>query len=404
MSLPSSEPLPNDINELPPARQRHIRRHPRLASLAERQILLESLLQLTAPTFNFFLLSLLGALALSAAFYFNEPVIFLASIVLLPFLNPIFGLALLPTSHKFGHSLKSLVSLIVPLVFSLTAGALAAWLQKTGDINQLSLNRFGQLDWLNISFLGASIILSVLIMLREGQLPRLLGVILSYEILIPLAAAGFGFILGDANLWPGALWVGFSHLFIAIVLAIFALTLFGFFPKRLLGWLLVGIPVSISLAFIFAALYFSGALTPTITQPEPTVTPIPVLSETPSPSLSESPTPAKPTTAQPTATLLPTATPSLNPTATLTATETPTPQPTTFFVVVNSLTGAVIRENPDFTAAVIGYANDGDLLEIFDVYSPQGTSIWYQVQTVSGESGWLLGSLVNTQTITPTQE
>jgi hypothetical protein len=52
MSLPSSEPLPEDINDLPPARQRHIRRLPRSATPAERQILLDSLVELSAPSLN----------------------------------------------------------------------------------------------------------------------------------------------------------------------------------------------------------------------------------------------------------------------------------------------------------------------------------------------------------------
>ena len=53
MSLPSSQPLPDDINELTPARQRHLRRMPRSASPAERDILMESLLSLTATAIGF---------------------------------------------------------------------------------------------------------------------------------------------------------------------------------------------------------------------------------------------------------------------------------------------------------------------------------------------------------------
>ena len=110
MSLPSSEPLPDDIHELPPARQRHLRRMPRAASPAEWEILLESLLNLTRPTLEFFLLSLLGAAASGAALYFNEPLLLIVALVLLPFINPIFNLALYPASRKLGYALKSLIS------------------------------------------------------------------------------------------------------------------------------------------------------------------------------------------------------------------------------------------------------------------------------------------------------
>ena len=107
MNLPSSEPLPNDINELPPARQRHIRRQPRSASLAERQLLLESLLDLTAPTLTFILLSIIGAAALGAALYFDDPAILVLACVLFPFLTPILSFSLLPITQKFSHATKS---------------------------------------------------------------------------------------------------------------------------------------------------------------------------------------------------------------------------------------------------------------------------------------------------------
>ena len=128
MSLPSSEPLPDDIHELPPARQRHLRRQPRAASLAEWEILLESLVKLTGPTLEFFLLTVLGALAAGAAIYFNEPVLLILAVVLFPFTSPIFNLALLPASQKIGPALKSLFSLATTLVLAFAAGALTGWL------------------------------------------------------------------------------------------------------------------------------------------------------------------------------------------------------------------------------------------------------------------------------------
>lgn len=398
MSLPSSEPLPNDINDLPPARQRHIRRQPRSASLAERQILLDSLVQLTAPTLNFFLFSFLGALTVGLSLFFDDLSILMVGVVLCPFLRSIFSLALLPTTLKLGHGLKSLVSLLIPMILTMIAGTLAGWLQKSGNISQVGIHRFVALYWLDLALLGTSIFLGALVLLRQGQLPRLIGVILSYEILVPLAAAGFGFILGDAQLWPGALYVGLVHLGIGIVLASFTFLMFGFVPKKALGWLLALIPLTLTLALLMVTLYSPGRQAPNVINPTPTITLIKLSSQTPSPKAISSPTHTEAT-----ATVTFTRTPSLFPTTTHTPTATPTAEPTSYLAVIDSLMGAVIRESPAFDAPVIDYVNNGDLIEIFGEISPQGSSRWYQVHTKTGETGWLLGSLVNTQTPAPAE-
>ena len=96
MSLPTNERIPNDINELSPTRQRHIRRQPRSGSEAERQILLESIAKLTEPTPAFFFRAFLGALAVGSALYFKSPALLIVAIVTLPFNNPLFGLAFFP--------------------------------------------------------------------------------------------------------------------------------------------------------------------------------------------------------------------------------------------------------------------------------------------------------------------
>jgi len=94
--------------------------------------------------------------------------------------------------------------------------------------------------------------------------------------------------------------------------------------------------------------------------------------------------------------------PSMTLTQTPTLTRTSTPEPTTYWGFVGSLTGAVVRELPDFEAEVITYANDGDFIEIMDETLGEDGTRWFKVRTSSGVIGWLLSSLVNTPTPTTT--
>lgn len=398
MSLPSSEPLPNDINDLPPARQRHIRRQPRSASIAERQILLDSLVSLTAPTLNYFGLSLLGALIAGAAFYFNDPAVLVLAIVIFPFFKPVFGLALLPVTGKLSQGLKSLLSLLIPILLAFNAGVMAGWLQKTSIIDSIGVARFGALYWLDLTILGASVFFSALFLVRKGRLPRLAGVILSYEIFIPFTAAGFAFPLGNALLWPGALLVGFTHLGVALVLAILAFLILGFTPRHTTGWLLALLPLSLTLALLAFTLNRNVQTNPIAAVPSPTMAAIivPTQTLTPMPLASSTDLPAK---ATPTITLTQTSLPS--PTQTTTPAPSHTPTATSFWAVIDVLTGAVVRESPDFEAEVVGYVNNGDQIEIIGEMSPQGTSQWYQVRLDTETTGWMLASLANTQTPVP---
>ena len=398
MSLPSSEPLPNDINDLPPARQRHIRRQPRSASIAERQILLDSLVSLTSPTLNYFGLSLLGALIAGAAFYFNDPAVLIVAILIFPFFKPVFGLALLPITDKLNQGLKSLLSLLIPILLAFNAGVMAGWLQKSSIIDNIGVDRFGALYWLDLAILGAAVFFSALVLLRKGRLPRLAGVILSYEIFIPFVAAGFAFPLGNTLLWPGALLVGFTHLSVALVLAILAFLILGFNPKHAAGWLLALLPLAITLALLAFTLNMNFRATPITALPSPTTASVVLPTQTLTPEPLASPTDV-PAAATATLTLTQTSQPS--PTQTLSPTPSHTPTATSFLAVIDVLTGAVVRESPDFEAEVVGYVNNGDQIEVIGEMTPEGTSQWYHVRLDPETTGWMLASLANTQTPVP---
>ena len=403
MSLPSSEPLPTNMNDLPPARQRHIRRQPRAASPAERDILLDSLLDQTSPTLNFFLLSLLGSVIFGFSLFFNEPVALIIGLTAFPFLSPVFALALFPHSQKINHWIKSLISLLVPILLTFIVGVIAGYFQKAGQISRLDAIRFSSPYWLDLSAVVLSSFLCVLIMFRQGKLPTKIGIILTYEILFPVAVAGFGFPLGINSIWPEALILSLGHLLLAITVAIFSFMILSFGPGRITGWTIAFISLLLPAAVLVGGFFndLTDIELPISLKPLPTSTIINTSTTQPSATISPSiePSPSA-TRVNPTITNTLTNTPA--PTNTITPSSTPSPQPTTFFIIIDSLNGLVIRESADFEAPVIGYANDGDLFEVLNQEISSNGSLWYQVETNAGELGWLLSSMVNTQTPIPT--
>jgi uncharacterized membrane protein len=398
MSLPSSERLPSEINELPPARQRHIRRQPRSASIAERQLLVDSLIKLTAPTPSFFLRTLLGALATGGALYMNNPAILIIAIVALPFNAPLFGLALYPITLRGKHALNSAISLLILLMFTFGAGALAGWLQPPPFIDRLSLYHFSALYWLYLVILGASSLLSVLVLLRQGHLPGGMGVLLAYTQLLPFTVVGFGLTNGQLQLWTGALFVSLTHLGLGFIMAMIGFLILDFPPRKIWGWLLGILALMVTATLIAISLIYAMDQTPQIEVTSPSPTYIAISAHTPSLTESSVNSPTfMPTSPTPTGTFTTSPTPTDKPTATVT----PTPEPTSYWGVVDTALGAIIRENPSTDAQIVTYTNNADLIEILGEETAPNGSRWFNVRTTTGEVGWLLGSLLATQTPTP---
>lgn len=400
MSLSSSEMLPNDINDLPPARQRHIRRQPRAASQAERQLLLESLVSLTDPTLNFLLLSLIGAVTLALSLYFNAPTLLILSLALLPFLRPIFGLALLPAQIQIKKGLIGLASLSIILGLIFAGGVLSGWMQKSIIPDQLGLFHFGYLYWLDLIVLCAASFFAAFYLLRRGRTPRLIAMLLSYEILVPLAAAGFALPIGAAELWPHALLISLIHLGLAVLTAFFTFALFGFSPKRSLSWLMIALLLVLTIACAllsqnFTRMYYSPIQTEAPTTGAKTFSPPTPTARTRQSSTATSILITKTPTQKPSQTSTPASTTMTTPTLT------PTYTSTSYWGIIDASTGVVIRESPAPDALVIDYADNGDEIEILDDFTSQDGVRWYQVLTDSGKSGWLLAALVAFRTPVP---
>jgi hypothetical protein len=398
MSLPGSERLPSDINDLPPARQRHIRRQPRSVSPAERQMLLDSIIKLTSPTPAFFLRTLLGALILGTAFYLQSLIFLIIAIVVFPFQTPLFGLVLFPLTFNNKHAFKVLISLLLLIALAFIAGLVPGFFQTLNFPDPLGVFRFSALYWLDMFVIAFSTFIGVLILLRRGKKPQEMGALISYTLLVPIALVGFGLSSRNATLWQGALFVSLEHLGLALVFAILSFTVFGFPPQKALGWIIVITTFAITLAINSLGLNFSMNQ-----PPHPSI-----ITRAPTRPINPTENLAVPTEPRSSPTILPTnlsftpthlASPTSTPAQLITATS--TSESTRYWGIVNSATGAVVRMNPDFSAEIVTYVNDGDLIEILDELTAPNGSLWYQIKAKSGQSGWLLGSLLKTQTPSP---
>ena len=125
MTLPTSESIPDNFNDLPPAQKRRIRHSLRGASESELKSLLLELQRRSTPAYEFFLLSLLGAILAGIALVIDSPLLLAAAAICVPILTPLMGVAISPALRRLPFLLQSLASLLISLIFHFGFGALA---------------------------------------------------------------------------------------------------------------------------------------------------------------------------------------------------------------------------------------------------------------------------------------
>jgi uncharacterized membrane protein len=408
MSLPQTEQIPDDPERLPPARRRRARRLLAPLNSDERAAFLDHLAHRSAPSFDFFLFSLLAGLVLSFGLLIDSPAILVLGAILAPLMAPVVGLALGTVLGSARFFLRSLVGLAIGgvLVFLLgwLAGLLALqWLSPKATFAMAHLH--AQLSWPDFAVLAIGAILTAAALthsddtnlpivtggtLRSGTLSSaaLPSVALAYEIYIPLAAAGFGLGSGIPHLFPDGLLVFILHLSWAALLGALTLVILGFRPLTLFGYTLSGALLLFGVLLLISASGAGTVATTGIGLP----TPVPTATFTPTLTPTKTSTPVPPTA---TFTLTPTLTPTHTPTVTL------TPTPTPVFVQVQAGSqagGAYLRQEPG--GAIIIVIANGAIVQMLPEREEKDGNAWVKVITPDGLTGWMqLALLVN---VTPT--
>ena len=350
MTIPTSEPLPpEDRQNVPPARRR---RQDRLAArhlpAAQAELVKELSYQAT-PTIGFYLFMALAGLVFAVAALLDAPALFILAALVAPFLGPVFGLTLAARVGSGRFFLKALVGLLVGFGLVFTGSLLGGFVARgflPDTLNGQAIFTHALLTIPDGILLSLGIILTAYLLVRNPhQRPLAANAALTYTLVLPVGAAGFGLGSGLPSLFPDGLVVFAVHLAWLVLLGTLTLAVLGLRPR---GWFGYTLGSTLLLLAVAVILLTSGLLTAFTTQAAlpPTAISNPLrktsASGTPSPTLEATPTltPVPPT-------------PTLTATRTLIPSETPTitvsPQPTPVWAMIDAGEGggAWIRKEPN---------------------------------------------------------
>lgn len=388
MNLPRTEHIPDDPDQLPPARRRRARRMLAPLDADERAAFVDEIAHRASPTFDFFLFSLLAGIVISAGILLDQPAILLLGSLMAPLMAPVVGLSLATVVGSVRFFLRSLVGLLIGSALVFVCGYFAGYLSGSWSPESLlQAYSHAQLSWANFLVLAIGAVFTSAAMLHDGQRSVVASVALAYTLYIPIAIAGFGLSSATPDLWPDGLVVYTLHLAWAALLGAITLVILGYRPLTLFGYTfggaltLLGIILLVGLGGTGAVVGGQMALPTPIPSATMTITTTPTLTLTPIPP-SETPTPTH------------------TPTTTPTLTETLTPTPTPVFALVQTAegTGALLRDEPG--GFVVGSYFDGTQMQVLPGEIDLEGVIWVRAIAPDGIDGWIVQSLL--VPITPT--
>lgn len=388
---PGSEP----IRLPPPPRRRRARRYLILPDEDERSTLINRLARRAFPSVEFFIFSLLCGAVVGLGFILDAQSLLLLGILLAPLMTPWVGMTLASVSGAWRFFLLTLAGLLVGGAMVFLAGllsGLAARLSEHGFFQQASIH--SHLWWPNLTVLVIGAVLLIVSFVRSEEKPLLPSVMLTYELYLPLGAAGFGLGVGSGRIWPDGALVFLVHLALATLAGMITLAILHFRPAGAGGAVLTVLVVLIALSIVIILTGLGSYIVPGLPGPPPTATP--TLAPTAAPPTAPEPPTATP---PPTATATPTL-PRLEPT--FTPSPTRTPQATPVYARVNSPTGggALIRSEPGGGSVVQSLLND-TLVEVLPETREANNAVWVRIRTATGVEGWILQTVLATATPAP---
>jgi hypothetical protein len=384
----NSQPIPEDPDNLPPARRRRARRLLAPLDVDERTNFIDEIAHRASPTFDFFLFSLLAGVVFAIGFLLDSPALLVLGALLAPLMAPAVGMSLGTVIGSLRFFLRSLIGLAFGsgLVFAAGVGAgYATHYFQPEQLTQAHLH--AQLSPYNFLALAVGSIFTCTAMVRSPNRPVLPSVALAYGLYLPLTAAGIGYMADIPFLFPDGLVVYAIYLSWGTLLGALTLAILGFRPLTLFGYTLggvvaiSGIVLLVGLGGVRAAIGANIAL-PTPVPPTPTTT----FTASPTNTLTNTPVP-------PTETPTPTLTPTQTPTPTLTVT--PTPTPVYAVVEADEGGGAYLREGPGVQSPIIGVVSNGTTVQVLSVQAViEGNTSWLQVLTPDEREGWVMETLL----------
>ncbi len=396
MTIPPPEIIPDDPDQLPPARRRRARRLLTPLDADERSAFYERMAHRVSPTFDFFLLSLISGAVLGLAMILDQPALMVLGVILAPLMSPMIGVSLgtaLGAGRFFVRSLGAfLVGGFFVFVFGMIAGTVGRDLFPEPVTLYYLTRLHTRLAWIPFLAVGIGAFMSAAWLARGKSRALSYSALLAYGFYVPLSAAGFGVSIGLPHLWPDGLLVFGLHFAGAALIGALVLGIMGYRPPTLFGYTLGGVLVLAGVLFIVIIAGAGIALGGQVAIP--TFTP--------------SPTPTRP---PPTATLTPTRTPvppsatataSITPSPTITRTPSPvppspTPTPVLAAVDVPGFDGARVRREPNGPTLTV-LAN-GTIVQLIGEEEEIDNRIWVLVRTLDDDpiEGWMVSTLLTLQ-------
>jgi len=405
MTLPTSEPLPDEYQSLPPARRRRKRRSLIPFGSDERAAFLDELSRRTTPSFDFFLYSLLSGVILGVAILMDAPAVYVLAALAAPFMAPVIGLSLGGALGSWEYFLRSLVSLLISGVLVFAAGAIAgyiSWFLPPESLRQLGYH--ASFTWPDFALLTIGALAAAFFTARRSDAPPpAVSAALAYELYLPLGAASFSWVSGETGFWPSGLGLFAANLAWAVLLGMLLLGLFRLKPRSASGYALQAVLAAAAVVGVVTA---SGLWRPSPIQapelfPELESTALPEAEtpwmNTPSPEKAGTASTVVSQTSEGRLTVTATSASASSPTPTITL----TPTPVFALIHAGEFNGALIRSEPNPNSTVVKSLMNGSQVEVLPEEARSGAITWVRVRTSENIEGWIVRGLLVMATPAP---
>ena len=409
-----TQPTPEPAQEFVSARARRRRAQRRAyfpADEAGRTELFEHLARRTFPSYELFVFALVSGVILGLGFFFNAQALLIFGILVAPLLTPWIGVSLAIIAGSGRLFAQTITALFVSSLVIFGSGLLAGFASRVlPDSARTFTEAFthSRLWWHELLVLTVGAIILTISFVRSEERPYLPSALLSYELLLPLCAAGFGLGSGVSEIWPQGAFVFLVHFTWATFFAIITLFFLRFYPTSISGATLTGFALIVIITIVT---YLTGfdqwiKIRAGLATPEPAPATQTLSAPTPVPTITSSQQVSRSTaligvpTQTPSRTLTPTPRATSRPTQTSTSTVTTEPTPIIGMIRASEGGGAFIREKPG--GKVLATLGNGATVTIVpNDFQEVNTVIWVHVIALVNDiriEGWMIQSVLVTAT------
>jgi len=407
-----SQPSPDPSQDFVSARARRRRAQRRAYFPADevgRNALFEHLARRAFPSYELFVFSLVAGVFLGVGFFFNAQALLIFGILVAPLLTPWIGMALSIIAGSGRLFAQTFTALFLSSLLIFGSGLLAGFASRVLPNSARTFTEafiHSRLWPPDLFALTVGAVILTISFVRSEERPYLPSALLSYELLLPLCAAGFGLGSGVSGMWPEGALVFLVHFAWATFFGIITLFFLRFYPISLGGATFTGFAI---IAILAIATFLTGfnqwiRIQAGLATPEPAPVPQTVISPSSLPSFTSSPEGAESTaligvpTQRATSTPTPTNRATLRPTETSTVTAEPTP--IIGLIRASEGGGALVREKPG--GKVLAILPNGSTVTIVpNDLQEVNRVIWVHVMALVNDvrvDGWMIQSVLVTAT------